>query len=550
MANIKNLYQFAEELREKVDIVEYLSQYLTIKKRGKNYVALCPFHPDKNPSLNISKEKGLFHCFGCGEGGNIYNFIMKIENVSFERAVEIVAKWANVEVPQFEYSEDKKKVFDIHEKLVEYFNKKLIENREILSYLFERGLDLESIEKFKLGFAPKSIVDFLDENKKEGIDIRDTGIFPYSHFVERIMFPIRNVSGKIVGFSGRAMKGEMPKYINSTEKFFKKGETLYGLYEGKEAILKTKEAILVEGYMDVIILSKNGIKNCVSSMGTSFTEDQAKILKRFSDRVIISFDPDIGGIEGTKRALEIAEKYNFEIKILSLPENLDPDEYVIKYGKDNLLNLISSSDDVISFLWNEAEKIHKNDKTLVPLLKDLVEIAKRIKDPAKRFEFIKKISERTKFPEIVILDEMKEKKKKIKEEIFEQENILEKEFLIYIIKNPELFEEIKNEIDENYFITEKYRELFMKITKGNEDLLINDPLYRELSLTEKDLGPKENFYDTLKRIKISYLLNLKKELLINLEKAEKNNEKDMVDYYQLKLIEIEKNIKNLLYKEV
>ena len=550
MANIKNLYQFAEELREKVDIVEYLSQYLTIKKRGKNYVALCPFHPDKNPSLNISKEKGLFHCFGCGEGGNIYNFVMKIENVSFERAVEIVAKWANVEVPQFEYSEDKKKVFDIHEKLVEYFNKKLIENREILSYLFERGLDLESIEKFKLGFAPKSIVDFLDENKKEGIDIRDTGIFPYSHFVERIMFPIRNVSGKIVGFSGRAMKGEMPKYINSTEKFFKKGETLYGLYEGKEAILKTKEAILVEGYMDVIILSKNGIKNCVSSMGTSFTEDQAKILKRFSDRVIISFDPDIGGIEGTKRALEIAEKYNFEIKILSLPENLDPDEYVIKYGKDNLLNLISSSDDVISFLWNEAEKIHKNDKTLVPLLKDLVEIAKRIKDPAKRFEFIKKISERTKFPEIVILDEMKEKKKKIKEEIFEQENILEKEFLIYIIKNPELFEEIKNEIDENYFITEKYRELFMKITKGNEDLLINDPLYRKLSLTEKDLGPKENFYDTLKRIKISYLLNLKKELLINLEKAEKSKEKDMVDYYQLKLIEIEKNIKNLLYKEV
>lgn len=550
MANIRNLYQFAEELREKVDIVEYLSQYLTIKKRGKNYVALCPFHPDKNPSLNISKEKGLFHCFGCGEGGNIYNFIMKIENVSFERAVEIVAKWANVEVPQFEYREDKKKVFDIHEKLTEYFNKKLIENKEILSYLFERGLDLKSIEKFKLGFAPKSIVEFLNENKKEGIDIRDTGIFPYSHFVERIMFPIRNVSGKIVGFSGRAMKGEMPKYINSTEKFFKKGETLYGLYEGKEAILKTKEAILVEGYMDVIILSKNGIENCVSSMGTSFTEDQAKILKRFSDRVIISFDPDIGGIEGTKRALEIAEKYNFEIKILSLPENLDPDEYVIKYGKDNLLNLISSSDDVISFLWNEAEKIHKNDKTLVPLLKDLVEIAKRIKDPAKRFEFIKKISERTKFPEIVILDEMKEKKKKIKEEIFEQENILEKEFLIYIIKNPELFEEIKNEIDENYFITEKYRELFMKITKGNEDLLINDPLYRELSLTEKDLGPKENFYDTLKRIKISYLLNLKKELLINLEKAEKNNEKDMVDYYQLKLIEIEKNIKNLLYKEV
>jgi len=550
MANIRNLYQFAEELREKVDIVEFLSQYLNIKKRGKNYVALCPFHPDKNPSLNISKEKGLFHCFGCGEGGNIYNFVMKIENVSFERAVEIVAKWANVEIPQFEYNEERKKIYDIHEKLAEYFNKKLIENKEIISYLEDRGLDYQTIQKFKLGFAPKSIVEFLEENKEEKIDIKETGIFPYSNFIERLMFPIRNVSGKIVGFSGRALKGEMPKYINSTDKFFKKGETLYGLYEGKEEILKTKEAILVEGYMDVIILSKNGIKNSVSSMGTSFTEDQAKILKRFSDRVIISFDPDIGGIEGTKRALEIAEKYNFEIKILSLPENLDPDEYIIKYGKDNLINLIKNSDDVLTFLWKEAEKKHKDDDTQVPLLKDLVEIAKKIKDPAKRFEFIKKISERTKFPEMVIFDEMKEKKKKIKEEIFEQENILEKEFLLYIIKNPELIEEIKKEIDENYFVTKKYRDLFIKIINESEKVLIEDPLYRELTLTEKELGPKENFYDMLKRIKISYLLNLKKELLIYLEKAEKNNEKDMVDYYQLKLIEIEKNIKNLLYKEV
>lgn len=550
MANIKNLYQFAEELREKVDIVEYLSQYLTIKKRGKNYVALCPFHPDKNPSLNISKEKGLFHCFGCGVGGNIYNFIMKIENVSFERAVEMVAKWANIEIPQFAYGEDKKKIYDIHEKLAEYFNKKLNENKELISYLLNRGLDIDTIQKFKLGFAPKSIAEFLNEKDKDEIDIKETGIFPYSNFIERLIFPIRNLSGKIVGFSGRTLNGKMPKYINSTEKFFKKGETLYGLYEGKEEILKTKEAILVEGYMDVIILSKNGIKNCVSSMGTSFTEVQAKILKRFSGKIIISFDPDVGGIEGTKRALEIAEKNNFEIKILTLPENLDPDEYVIKYGKDNLIKLISNSDDAITFLWKEAEKKHKDDDSQVPLLKDLVEIAKKINDMAKRYEFIKKISERTKFPESVILGEMKKKGKSKKEEIFEQENILEKDFLIYIIKNPELIEEIRNEIDENYFTTQKYRELFIKIMNSSEKLLIEDSTFRELNFIEKELGPKDNFYDMLKRIKISYLLNLKKELLIYLEKAEKNNEKDMVDYYKLKLIEIEKNIKNLLYKEV
>lgn len=544
MAYIKNIYQFAEELREKVDIVEYLSQYLTIKKRGKNYVALCPFHPDKNPSLNISREKGLFHCFGCGAGGNIYNFVMKIENVSFERAVEMVAKWAKVEVPQLEYSEDKKKIYDLHEKIANFFNKKLAENKEIVRYLEERGLDLDTINYFKLGYAPKLLVEFIKENNIKESDIRESGIFPYTNFAERLIFPIRNISGRIVGFSGRALKEEMPKYINSNERFFKKGETLFGLFEGKEEILRKKEAILVEGYMDVILLFKYGIKNVVSSMGTSFTEEQAKLLKRFSNRIVISFDPDLGGIEGAKRALEIAEKLNFEIKILILPEAIDPDEYIIKYGKENFENLILNSLDVLTFLWQEAEKKHKDDESLIPLLKDFIDLAKRIKEPAKRYEFIKKISERTKFPESVILDELKRKKKKVNEEIFEQENILEKEFLFSLVKEPSLIKEIKNEIDENYIQTKKYRDLFIKLTKLDEKILMDDQLYRELYFLDKEPPKKEVFLDMLKRIKFQYLLNLKKELLINLEKAKKNKESDIIDYLQLKLIEVERNIIN------
>jgi len=547
---MKNLIDFAEELREKVDIVEFLSQYLAIKRRGKNYVALCPFHPDKNPSLNISREKGLFHCFGCGAGGTIYHFVMKIENVNFERAVEIVANWAKVEIPQFDYVKKNDWIYKFHEEIADYFKENLFKNENLLNYLKNRGVEKEGIEKFKIGYAPPNIDDFLKEKNIDEKKLKETGISPYRNFSKRLIFPIRSISGKIVGFSGRALEGEEPKYINSQEVIFKKGENLYGLYEGKEEILKTKEVVLVEGYIDVILLHINGIKNVVSSMGTSFTEEQGKILKRFADRLYISFDPDTGGIEGTKRALEISEKYNFEIKIIIIPQNLDPDEYLLKFGKESFISLMKNSYDAITFLWNESENKHKNDETVVPLTKDLLEIAKRIKDPTKRFEIIKKISERTHFPEEVLLEEIKEKKTKREEIIKEQENILEKEFLIYIIKNKEYFDLIKDEINENYFQTIKFRELFIKLKYSSEFILMEDNLYRELALSNFELGPKEHFFDIIKRLKFIYLQNLKKELLINLEKAEKEKKVDLIDYLKLKLIEIEKEIKNLRYKEV
>ncbi len=547
---MKNLFDFAEELREKIDIVDFLSQYLTIKKRGKNYVALCPFHPDKNPSLNISREKGLFHCFGCGVGGTVYHFVMKIENVNFERAVEIVANWAKVEIPTFEYTKRNDWIYKFHEEIAEYFKENLLKNENLLNYLKNRGINIDGIEKFKLGYAPLDINDFLKEKKLDEEKLKETGIFPYKNFSKRLIFPIRNVSGKIVGFSGRSLGGEEPKYVNSQERIFKKGENLYGLYEGKDEILKTKEVILVEGYMDVIILNLNGIKNVVSSMGTSFTEEQGKILKRFAERLYISFDPDAGGIEGTKRALEIGERYNFEVRVVIIPENLDPDEYLLKYSRENFLSLMKNSFDVFLFLWNESEKKHKDDETLVPLVKDLLDIAKRVKDPTKRFEIIKKISERTHFPEEVLLEELKEKKIKKEELIKEQENILEKEFLIYIIKSKEYFELVKDEINENYFTTKKFKDLYLKLKNSNEFVLLEDNLYRELALSNIELCPKDYFFDIIRRLKLIYLQNLKKELLINLERVEKEGKVDLVEYFKLKLIEIEKDMKNLRYKEV
>ena len=550
MEKVKDLYEFAEELREKVDIVEYISQYVKLKKRGKNYMGLCPFHPDKNPSFSVSREKGLFHCFGCGVGGNIYHFIMKIEGVDFVKAVEILAKWAGVEIPKYKVSKEKREIFNLHEIFTSYFEKLLHENKEAMNYLKKRGLKEEVISKFRLGYAPEDISFFLKEKKIKPEIFKKTGLYPFSHFRGRLIFPIFDTVGRVIGFSGRTLKDEEPKYINSGESVFKKREALYGIFQAKDSILKNREVVLVEGYMDVIMLHQNGIENSVSSMGTSFTIDQGRILKRFADRIYICFDPDTGGIAGTKRALDIAETLNFDVRIVKIPENLDPDEYVLKNGKESFFELLKDAPDVVTFLWSEAEKLHKNDESAVPLVKDLIEIAKRIRDEAKRFEVIRKIAERTKFPEDIILNEIKrgKKKKKRDESILEQKDLLEREFLSAIVKNEEFFSIIKDEIDENYFFTERYRNLYRKITSNlTKDVLEEDSIYREMILEDNEIS-EEVFFDIFRRFKLRYLMRVKEKIIKEIDEIDKEDE-ERFNYLKLKLFEIEKEIKSFLHKK-
>ena len=550
MDKVKDLYEFAEELREKVDIVEYISQYVKLKKRGKNYMGLCPFHPDKNPSFSVSREKGLFHCFGCGVGGNIYHFIMKIEGVDFIKAVEILAKWAGIEIPRYKISKEKGEIYNLHEIFTSFFEKLLYKTQEAINYLKNRGLKEEIISKFRLGYAPEDISFFLKEKAIKPELFKKTGLYPFSHFAGRLIFPIFDTVGRVIGFSGRTLKDEEPKYINSSESVFKKREALYGIFQAKDSILKKREVILVEGYMDVIMLHQNGIENTVSSMGTSFTMDQGKILKRFADRIYICFDPDIGGISGTKRALDIAETLNFDVRIVEIPGNFDPDEFVFKNGKESFFNLLTNAPDVITFLWNEAEKMHKNEESFVPLVKDLIEIEKRIKDQTKRFEIIRKISERTKFPEDIILNEIKRRRKKRRkgETVLEQKDLLEKEFLSAIVKNERFFSIIKDEIDENYFFTERYRELYKKINSNlTKDVLEEDSIYREILLKDSEIS-EEVFFDIFRRFKLRYLMRVKEEIIKEINKIDKEDE-DRFDYLKLKLFEIEKEIKSFLHKK-
>lgn len=550
MDRVKDLFEFAEELREKADIVEYISQYVKLRKRGKNYVGLCPFHPDKNPSFSVSREKGLFHCFGCGAGGNIYHFIMKMEGVDFVKAVEILAKWAGVEVPKYKVSRERQEIFKIHDMFTSFFESLLPEEKEVVNYLRKRGLKDETISRFRLGYAPKDISHFLKEIKISPEIFKKSGLYPYSHFAERLIFPIFDSVGRIIGFSGRTLKDEEPKYINSGETVFKKRHSLYGIFQAKDSILEKKEVVLVEGYMDVIMLHQNGIKNIVSSMGTSFTIEQGRILKRFADRIYICFDPDTGGISGTKKALDIAESLNFDVRIVRIPEGLDPDEFVLKNGSESFYDLMKNAPDVITFLWKDAEKIHGEEESNVPLVRDLTEIVRRVKDQTKRFELIRKISERTGFPEDIILNEIKRKKgRKRKEEIIlEQKDLLEREFLLSIVKNKNFFSIIKDEINEDYFFTPRYKELYKKIFSGiSRDVLEEDPIYREFMLEGTEIT-EEVFYDIFGRFKLRYLKKLKEEIIREINKLDKSNE-EKLDYLKLKLIEVEDKIRKFTYKK-
>jgi len=419
-----------------------------------------------------------------------------------------------------------------------------------MNYLKKRGLKEEIISKFRLGYAPEDIFSFLKEKSIKPELFKRTGLYPFSHFKGRLIFPIFDSVGRIIGFSGRTLKDEEPKYINSGELVFKKRGALYGIFQAKDSILKKREVILVEGYMDVIMLHQNGIENTVSSMGTSFTIDQGRILKRFADRIYICFDPDIGGISGTKRALDIAETLNFNVRIVEIPGNLDPDEYVLKNGKESFFELLKDAPDVVTFLWSEAEKAHKNDESSVPLVKDLIEIAKRIKDQTKRFEVIRKIAERTKFPEDIILNEIKrvKKRKKKEETILEQKDLLEREFLSAIVKNEKFFSIIKDEIDESYFFTERYRELYKKISSNlTKGVLEEDSTYREMFLEDNEVS-EEVFFDIFRRFKLRYLMRAKEEIIKEINELSEED-RDRFDYLKLKLFELEKEIKSFLHKK-
>ncbi|MGH7830300.1 MAG: DNA primase, partial [Candidatus Binatia bacterium] len=341
------------EIRERASIVEVISDHLTLKKTGRNHLGLCPFHAEKTPSFTVNEEKGIFHCFGCNVGGNVFNFLMQYEHLTFPEAVERVAKRYGIAVERLERpglkreTEERESLYRINEKATAYFHQALFdrpEGKRALVYLKNRGVDEDMARRFLLGYASPAGQGLAGFLQREGFPLKDAvrlglvsdkGSQRYGEkFVDRLMFPIVNPAGKIVGFGGRVVGDGLPKYLNSAETpLFRKGSNLYGLFHAKEAIREKDRVVLVEGYLDVIALSQFGISYAVATLGTALTPEQVRILGRYTRNIIALFDGDEAGRKAAARSFEIFIEGGLLGRVAFLPKGDDPDTFVRTRGK-------------------------------------------------------------------------------------------------------------------------------------------------------------------------------------------------------------------------
>jgi DNA primase len=374
---------FADRVKQQADIVRVVGEYVRLKKTGKDFSGLCPFHQEKTPSFTVSPIKQIFYCFGCGKGGDVYNFVMEMEKCEFPEAVKVVAEKCGIAVPrQKERSPEERKenqqrsvLVEMHREAQTFFVKQLEgtpEGKAARVYLEDRGLDKEAISSFGIGYAPSGGDSLLRHLKPKYNDklLVDSGLVSrdqsagrlFDRFRRRITFPISNESGKIVAFGARALGDDMPKYLNSPETpIYSKSNVLYHMDRAKDALRRQDFAILVEGYMDAIAVARAGISNVVASCGTSLAEPQIKLLGRFTRRVIVNYDPDTAGQAATERSLSLLLERDFEVRVLALPpvgdKKADPDLFIRERGKDEYLKLLKEAPPYVDYLIARARQM-------------------------------------------------------------------------------------------------------------------------------------------------------------------------------------------------
>lgn len=409
-----------QEVIDKNDIVEVISEYVQLKRSGSNYMGLCPFHNEKTPSFSVSPQKGIFHCFGCGEGGTVINFVMKIENLTFFEALKSLAQRANIMLPETNNQDSKKEAaikdkketyFNINYDAAKFFYKKLSDDdgKVAVAYFKERELTGQCAKYFCLGYSPQKGNELLNHLKEKGYDEedifkagltskRDDGTY-YDRFRNRIMFPIFNINDKVIGFGARRITEDVnPKYLNTSDTLiYNKSKNLYSLNVARRA--KKSEIILVEGYMDVITVVKYGIQNVTATLGTALTSDQAKLLKRYFNEVIICYDSDDAGLEAKKRAILILRDLEIKTSVMTVEGAKDTDEFLKKYGKDRFLSLISRRKSDILYLmdiFGAKYELQKNIEDRIKYIGELLPYLSKIKNDVELDVYIEEIAKRAK----------------------------------------------------------------------------------------------------------------------------------------------------------
>lgn len=363
-----------EEIRQRNDIVDVLSAYVKLQKKGGSFMGLCPFHNEKSPSFSVSQSKQMYHCFGCGVGGNVFTFVMEYENYTFVEALKLLAGRVGINLPETEYSEEAKKQADLKSRLLEinkqaakyyYYQLKNSQGNAAYEYLKNRQLSDETITKFGLGYSNKTSDDLYRYFKNEGYTdsiLKQSGLFTideskgaYDKFWNRVMFPIMDTNNRVIGFGGRVMGDGMPKYLNSPEtKLFDKSRNLYGLNFAR--ISRKRNILICEGYMDVIALHQAGFNNAVASLGTAFTGLQANLLKRYAEEVLITYDSDGAGTKAALRAIPILKEAGLSTKVINMKPYKDPDEFIKALGKEEFQKRIDEAQNSFYFEIEVLEK--------------------------------------------------------------------------------------------------------------------------------------------------------------------------------------------------
>lgn len=402
--------ELIDEIRSKNDIVDIISQYVVLKRSGRNFFGLCPFHKEKSPSFSVSPDKQIFHCFGCGVGGNVFHFVEKIENLGFIESLEMLADRAGINLPTISNSVDdkllklKSKVYDINAETAKFYHENLYKptSKEAQNYIKKRKLDNRTLKNFLIGYSGNfnelyvhlKSKGFTDEEILTSglVNKNDNGKF-IDRFRRRLMFPIQDTRNRVIAFGGRVLDDSKPKYINSSENIvYSKGKYLFGLNVAKKEHLK--KIIIVEGYMDAISLHQRGITNAVASLGTALTESQGRLLRKSSEQVIIGYDADGAGQAATVRGLEILQNLGCDIRILQIEGAKDPDEFVTKYGPERFLkyvdNAISLVEYKIKVLKQKLDINNTNDK--IKFLKEIAKELAKISNNIEREVYVDKIS--------------------------------------------------------------------------------------------------------------------------------------------------------------
>ena len=503
--------ELIDEIRNKNDIVDVISQYVVLKRSGRNFFGLCPFHKEKSPSFSVSPDKQIFHCFGCGVGGDVLRFTSKIENLSFRETVEMLAEKSGIELPTLDGQDNKlmqlkSKVYEINQIAALFYHENLYKpNAKIAQeYVKKRKLDNTTLKNFLIGYSNNNYSELYNVLKQKGFTeeeilasslVNKTKDGKYiDRFRGRLMFPIQDVRNRVIAFGGRVLDDSKPKYINSPENIvYSKGRHLFGLNVAKKYENKMKKIIIVEGYMDAISLHQRGIHNAVASLGTAMTEAQGHLLRNNGEQVIIGYDADGAGQAATMRGLEILQSMGCDLRILQIEGAKDPDEFVVKYGPERFLKYVDNAISLVEYkvkvLKSTLNIENTNDK--IKFLKEIAKVLSKIDSEIEREVYADKIAFEYKIAKEAIYSEISkinsnvnsdrkilERAKprlEIKEEktIVDEQTLKRERLVIYLLINypEESYQKIKNNISVEEFKNENNRTILKKLyeefEKGN-----------------------------------------------------------------------------------